>query len=203
MCEGRTWHKHLPVCKSILCCSLLHACLLNTVFVLPMCTVTLRIHTQQHLVAATLCIPSAPTQEEAAQDRTVWDTNSRSGQDGTPLQMQKTIQSREKLRLPSLVQASTHTYDFTQSQRVKLGAGAGAQIIPSRSSGVRTSASTRVISFQLWLLLTYGDEGMANEWNATLKGYLTCHFAACRSSMCHKGDFRADCYGFYEVAKHR
>lgn len=43
--EGRTWHKHWLVCKSILCCSLLHACLLNTVFVLPLCTVTLRIHT--------------------------------------------------------------------------------------------------------------------------------------------------------------
>lgn len=43
--EGRTWHKHWPVCKSILCCSLLHACLLNTVFVLSLCTVTLRIHT--------------------------------------------------------------------------------------------------------------------------------------------------------------
>lgn len=43
--EGRTWHKHWPVCKSILCCSLLHACLLNTVFVLQLCTVTLRIRT--------------------------------------------------------------------------------------------------------------------------------------------------------------
>lgn len=60
--EGRTWRKHKPACKSILCCSLLHACLLNTVFVLPGCTVTLRINAEQHLVPPTLRVPS--TQEE-------------------------------------------------------------------------------------------------------------------------------------------
>lgn len=68
--EGRTWHKHWLVCKSILCCSLLHACLLNTVFVLSLCTATLRIHTQQHLALATLCLPCFNT-GEGRTDRTM------------------------------------------------------------------------------------------------------------------------------------
>lgn len=62
--EGRTWHKHKPACKSILCCSVLHACLLNTVFVHPGCTVTLRIDAKQHLVPPTLHVPSASVLEE-------------------------------------------------------------------------------------------------------------------------------------------
>lgn len=57
--EGRTWHKCEEVCKSILCCSLHHVRLLNTVFVLAMHTVTLRMHTQQHLVPQTLFAPTS------------------------------------------------------------------------------------------------------------------------------------------------
>lgn len=67
--EGRTWHKHKPACKSILCCSVLHACLLNTVFVHPGCTVTLRINAEQHLVPPTLHVPSASVQEEGRDKR--------------------------------------------------------------------------------------------------------------------------------------
>lgn len=46
--EGRTWHKHWPVCKSILL-SFLSAYILNAAFVRLPSGVTLRLHSQLHL----------------------------------------------------------------------------------------------------------------------------------------------------------
>lgn len=83
--EGRTWHKHWPVCKSILCCSLLHACLLNTVFVLPLCTVTLRIHTATPGPCNALCHTGRgrTDQDNVGQDKI--------GQDRIEYQIQETV----------------------------------------------------------------------------------------------------------------